>query len=138
MTGEREAYDRIIEPLNLETVFVPWSPEAVDRELSRSRVVILPNSRDAFSICKSANRATLALAHGVPVVATRIPSLEPLSNAVLFDDFEAGIHAYLADPSLARTHLEAAQPLLDGLFSSAGVSARWSEILVAMASRRRG
>ena len=93
--------------------------------------MVVPNSRDEFSICKSANRVTLALSQGVPVVATRIPSLEPLADCVLFDDFRAGVSAYLEDRKLAAEHLSRAELVLAREYSAEAVAERWLSVLSA-------
>ena len=49
-------------------------------ELSRADLFVMPSAADPFSLCKSANRAVLALANNVPVVATYLESLEPLRD----------------------------------------------------------
>jgi hypothetical protein len=75
--------------------------EAPDRpaiELSRADLFVMPSAADPFSLCKSANRAVLALANNVPVVATYLESLEPLRDVMMLDDWRAGIDTYLFEP----------------------------------------
>ena len=129
VTGDEDAYRREIEPLGLPTRFARWDRRSIFDHLAESAVVVVPNSRDEFSVCKSANRLTLALSRGVPVVATRIPSLEPLSECVLFDDFRAGVSAYLRDRELAAEHLARAEPVLEREFSAEAVAERWLSVL---------
>jgi len=134
VTSDRKAYRKHIEPLTLETAFAPWDRLTIFGYLRESEVAILPNSRDEFSICKSANRATLALSQGVPVVATRIPSLDPLSGAVVFDDFRGGVLAYLRDRELAAQHARCAIELIEREYGPTVVAERWRVILGAAAA----
>jgi glycosyltransferase involved in cell wall biosynthesis len=136
VTSDRSAYAEHIEPLVLETAFAPWDRLTIFRYLRESDVVILPNSRDEFSICKSANRATLAFSQGVPVVATRIPSLDPLAGAILFDDLGGGVLAYLRDRELASDHVRRASEVIAREFAAPVVADRWREVLGAGATVR--
>jgi hypothetical protein len=129
VTGDHDAYREHIEPLALETAFAPWDRLRIFRHVRDSAVVILPNSRDEFSVCKSANRATLALSQGAPVVATRIPSLDPLADCVLLDDFRGGLVTYLRDRELAADHVRRAGIVIEREFAPGVVAERWREIL---------
>jgi glycosyltransferase involved in cell wall biosynthesis len=133
VTSDREAYRRHIRPLAVETAFAPWDRLMIFGYLRESEVAVLPNSRDEFSICKSANRATLALSQGVPVVATHIPSLEPFAGSVLFDDFRGGIVTYLRNRELSAEHVSRAIELIEREYAPAVVAERWRVILSAIA-----
>jgi glycosyltransferase involved in cell wall biosynthesis len=132
VTSDRDEYRKHIEPLALESAFAPWDRLTIFRHLRESAVAILPNSRDEFSICKSANRATLALSEGVAVVATRIPSLDQLADCVLFDDFHGGLVTYLSDRELAADHVGRAGEVIEREFAPAVVAERWRDALDAV------
>ena len=132
VTDDREAYRRQIEPLALETAFEPWDRLTIFRQVRASDVVIVPNSRDEFSICKSANRPALALAQGVPVVATRIPSLDPLDGGVLFDDFRDGLTCYLTDRETAEPHVRRGAEVVEREFAPATVAGKWLAVFESL------
>jgi glycosyltransferase involved in cell wall biosynthesis len=96
-------------------------------------VVVLPNSRDEFSIVKSANRAALALHAGTPVVATRIPSLDPFEHCVTFDDFAGGVAAYLGDQALAAGHVAIGRELLERAYSPRAIATAWHAVVTDLA-----
>jgi glycosyltransferase involved in cell wall biosynthesis len=129
VTSDRTAFARTIDPLGLEAGFVPWDGRTLFRHLRDSDVVVLPNSRDDFSVCKSANRAVLALGHGVPVVATRVPALDPFEDCALFDDFRTGVSAYLQDRELAARHVAAARDIIAREFAGPAIARRWLELI---------
>jgi glycosyltransferase involved in cell wall biosynthesis len=131
VTGDEAAYRRKIAPLDLPSEFAAWDRLTIFRHVRQSAVVVLPNSRDEFSVCKSANRATLALSQGVPVVATRIPSLDPLEGCVLFDEFRGGLLTYLRDRSVAADHVNRAQEVIQHEFAPTVVAKRWQEVLTS-------
>jgi glycosyltransferase involved in cell wall biosynthesis len=134
VTGARSAYREQIAPLPLDTAFAPWDRLTIFRHIRESAAVIVPNSGDEFSACKSANRPVLALSEGVPVVASRIPALEPLDGTVLFDDFHAGVVTYLRDHDVAADHIRRADDVIQREFAPAVVAERWHAALEAAAA----
>jgi glycosyltransferase involved in cell wall biosynthesis len=131
VTGDRDAYRERVEPIALDTAFTPWDRLTIFRHVRNSAVVIVPNSRDEFSLCKSANRTTLALFQGVPVVATRIPSLDALADCILFDDFHGGLVTYFRDGELAAEHVRRARLVIGREFAGAAVAEQWLRSLDA-------
>lgn len=124
-----EKFERHIRPMAISTRYSEWSENAMEGHLRNADVVVIPNSLDPFSICKSANRTVLALAHGTPVVATSTPALEPLRECMVLDDFENGLRRYLADSEYARTHTNKAQKIIDELYGQDSISRQWGEVI---------
>lgn len=129
VSNDRDAYLRLIKPLPFPSRYLPWNAETIQDQIKGSCVAIIPNSSDPFAICKSANRAVLALHLGVPVVASRTPALEVLRECVVLDDWEQGIVRYLTDPGFGQEHVSKASSLLAREFGPAIIAARWSEAL---------
>jgi hypothetical protein len=131
VSSDEEAYRREIAPLDLPTRYAPWHRRRIAEQIRASAVALVPNSRDDFSVCKSANRAVGALHAGVPVVATRTPALEPLEGSVWFDDFEAGVSGYLAEGERARADVARARTVIEASYSGAAVARAWNDVLTA-------
>ena len=129
ISNNRIRFDALTHGVKIFTRYETWSNERVFFELSRADLFVMPSAADPFSLCKSANRAVLALANNVPVVATYLESLEPLRDALILDDWRAGIDAYLFDPDIAGKHLARAQPVLAEQFSTEAISRQWDAIL---------
>jgi glycosyltransferase involved in cell wall biosynthesis len=129
VTNDRAAYLEHVAPLALESAFAPWDRLTIFGHLRDSSVALVPNSRDEFSICKSANRASLALSQGTAVVATQIPSLAPLADCVYFDDFAGGLATYLQDRELAADHVRRAGDVIKREFSGPVVAECWQKAL---------
>ena len=70
ISNNRVRFDALTHGVNIFTRYETWSNERVFFELSRADLFVMPSAADPFSLCKSANRAVLALANNVPVVAT--------------------------------------------------------------------
>jgi glycosyltransferase involved in cell wall biosynthesis len=129
ISNNRIRFDALTHGVKIFTRYEAWSSERVFFELSRADLFVMPSAADPFSLCKSANRAVLALANNVPVVATYLESLEPLRDVLMLDDWRAGIDAYLFDPHTARDHLARAQPVLAQQFSIEAIGRQWNEAL---------
>ncbi|HET6159346.1 MAG TPA: hypothetical protein VFE34_13450 [Dongiaceae bacterium] len=129
ISNNRIRFDALTHGVKVFTRYETWSNERVFFELSRADLFVMPGASDSFSLCKSANRAVLALANNVPVVASYLESLEPLRDVVMIDDWRAGIGAYLFSPRIAAEHLASAQPILAEQFSVEAIGRQWSNVL---------
>jgi glycosyltransferase involved in cell wall biosynthesis len=129
ISNNRIRFDALTHGAEIFTRYETWSNERVFFELSRADLFVMPSAADSFSLCKSANRAVLALANNVPVVATYLESLEPLREVVVMDDWRAGIDGYLFDRDIANRHLAQARPILAEQFSTEAIGRQWHAIL---------
>ncbi|OUM72339.1 hypothetical protein AUC60_18475 [Pseudomonas caspiana] len=125
VSNDRVKYETYILPLNIPSRYVPWSKSSIELEMQRAHVVLLPNSLDPFSICKSANRAVQALIHGLPVVATNTPALAPLHGAIVVDDFFGGLKRYLSSASEVLRDVKHGQELAAMHFSPDRIAQLW-------------
>lgn len=122
-------FDALTHDVDIFTRYETWSNERVFFELSRADLFVMPSATDPFSLCKSANRAVLALANNVPVAASHLEALEPLRDAMVIDDWQTGIRRYLFDSGRATEDLARAQPILADQFSIAAIARMWSAAL---------
>lgn len=125
VTDSYPAFLKHVASMQFPTRFVQWSPEAVEREMKRASVALIPNALNPFSKCKSANRTVLALSRGVPVVATRTSALDAFESCVIFDSWIEGVISYLDDPALVQEHLAKARMIINREFSLDSVATRW-------------
>lgn len=131
-------YERFIKPMAIASRYVEWSISVVDDWISVSRVVLIPNSCDPFSICKSANRTVHALTRGIPVVATATPALSPLADSIMTGDFLQGLRRYLSSTENGRRDVALARTLIEQHFSSAVIGSLWQDALQSTIARCSG
>ena len=131
ISNNRIRFDALTYGVKIFTRYEAWSNERVFFELSRADLFVMPSGSDPFSLTKSANRAVLALANQVPVVASYLESLEPLRDVMILDDWRSGIETYLLDPDTARRHVERAQPVLAAQFSTDAIGRQWDAVLTS-------
>ncbi len=136
ISNSKERHEALIAPLDFATRFVPWSEDTIYAELDQADLALLTNGDDDFSQTKSANRALQALAVGLPVVASGNRATEELADAIVIDDFEAGLRRYLGPgrEQHVRDAIAAAQPLLRR-FDLPVVGRRWQRLLASSAKR---
>nr|WP_281720650.1 glycosyltransferase [Nitrosomonas nitrosa] len=129
VSNNQTKYNSEIASLAIPSHYVEWSPHAMKRAFTLADVVVLPSTCDPFSVCKSANRAVLALSNKVPVVATRTPALAPLAECIEINDFYTGIKRYLSEPDHVRAHLGVADKLIQANFGKEVIATKWMEVL---------
>ncbi|KDD66079.1 hypothetical protein V466_26045 [Pseudomonas mandelii PD30] len=124
-------YEEYIKPMGIPSIYREWSIETVEEYMGDAHVVLIPNSCDAFSICKSANRTVHALTRGIPVVATGTPALLPLAGSIVMDDFVSGLRRYLSSKEAAAADVALGLKLIKKHFSSPVIGALWQDVLLA-------
>lgn len=122
-------YEEYIKPFAIRTRYVEWSPISIEEEFKQADVVVIPNSLDAFSRCKSANRTVLALSKDIPVVATFSPALLELKKCIKLDNFYEGIKCYLSDQNLKEQHLALAKKLIREQYGQNVIGSKWRSVI---------
>lgn len=136
ISNHRSKYEEQIRPLQIPSRYFEWSSQLVDQWMEQADVVVIPNSLDAFSICKSANRGVMAVSRGVPVVATPTPALEPMAPHIHTGDTFEGLFRYLDDREVGRRDANAAYELAKDAFGQKTIARAWLEVLAQPTSIR--
>jgi glycosyltransferase involved in cell wall biosynthesis len=137
ISNNRHQYEELIRPLPFPSEYREWRQERIFTDIAEADVCIVPNSRDAFSICKSANRIVLSLACGTPVVATSTPASDALAPYVIFDDWDAGLRTYLSDPDRVHRDVTAGQDFIRAAFTLDVLGKQWSSLLHELKEHQR-
>ena len=135
VSNSRDKYEQFIQPLPFKTHYLRWHPRAIYSYIQASDVVIIPNSQSVYSICKSANRAVLALSQGTPVVASCTPALALFEGCVVLDDWEKGLRQYLLDPEISQTHVALAQQAIARNLSGDKIAQQWLALIEDVTGR---
>lgn len=135
ISNSRKKFKQLFSGLPFPVRYRAWSNESVFDELGTAEIFLMPNETDEFSACKSANRAVLSLAMGVPVIATWLDSLKPLSRAIVIDDWDKGLRRYLFDKQQRDRDLKNAVHVIADLYAPQAIRKRW-KIVISAAQRR--
>lgn len=122
ISNNRERFLKHIAPFNCFTRYIEWSSTAVNSILQTSSACLIPNSKDEFSICKSANRTVLALNADVPVIATLTPALNELADAIYWQDPYGSLIECLREPAKAKQKVTLGKRLIKELFGNRAIS----------------
>ncbi|HSV80309.1 MAG TPA: hypothetical protein VLK85_14040 [Ramlibacter sp.] len=129
ISNNRHKYLDEIAPLAIPSQYVEWSSKHVEQWLQQAALVIIPNTLDPFSLCKSANRTVLALSHGVPVVATMTPALRPLVDSIHTGDPLPAFREILANAEGARARARQGYQQCEALFGMKSLQVQWLRLL---------
>ena len=129
ISNHRAKYEEHIRPLQIPSRYFEWTSQLVDQWLDKADVVVVPNTLDEFSICKSANRSVMAVSKGVPVVATPTPALNPLMPHIHTGDTLEGLSRYLGDRLAGQHDAKAAYALAQDTFGQKTIARAWQAVL---------
>jgi hypothetical protein len=133
VSNNRSRYEQEIKPIAVPSIYLEWTPEVLHDVFRWADVVIAPNSGDPFSLCKSSNRTVMALAAGVPVVASPTHALEQLRDCLWLDDPLTGLRRYLDDRKLKAEHLKCARRLMAMYYAAPVIGGMWKRLLQGQA-----
>jgi hypothetical protein len=137
ISNDRAKFEAVTRDYPFPCRYVPWSRKATFAEMEHADLCIVPNSRDRFSLGKSANRIVLALNTGTPVVASKVPAAEALAPFVTFDDWKGGVCDALLDPAKAKARAEASRAFIQQHYSPEAVANAWFRRLIRPSPARR-
>ncbi|WP_145963566.1 hypothetical protein [Bradyrhizobium algeriense] len=129
ISNHQKKYESAIAPLKFRSRYFNWSPSVIFTSLERATACLFPSTGDDFSGTKSANRVVMALQHGVPAIVSPLKAIEPLGEAVLFENWEQHLRQLLTDPKTAKRCLDKAAPILDTLYSPKVIGQQWDHLL---------
>jgi glycosyltransferase involved in cell wall biosynthesis len=129
ISNNRRKYETHFSRLPFASRYRGWSSEAVYEELQDATAFLMPNGSDGYSACKSANRALLALANGVPVIASWLDSLAPLKDVIVLDDWAGGLERYLLHTEVRKADVARAVEVIEAGFSPTVQGRAWFNLL---------
>lgn len=137
VSNSQDSFDRISPRLPIRSRYFEWGPTVVDDLLHVASVCLIPNSLDAFSATKSANRAIKSLSARVPVVATRTAAYSGMEQAIWLGNAGEGIQTYLRDSALRQAHLSHAARMIEARFSMGSLRRAMSNVVSLALSETR-
>jgi glycosyltransferase involved in cell wall biosynthesis len=130
VSNNEQKFQDVTRGLTVPAKYHPWQLSTIFKLISAADVCVLPNAKDEFSVCKSPNRAVLALSLGVPVVASNLPSLAPLKECIIIDHWVYGLTTYLTNAEQRERDLRSAAELISREFAGEAVARRWKSLLM--------
>ncbi len=123
--------------LALNVCFVKWDATIIYDAVEKMDVVLLPNRKNEFSICKSPNRAVFSLLLGKPVVLTSNQSNQFLGeNVKRAGDWFSAVCEYLDNPQKVKDHVEGSRRLILQTLAPEILGQKWFDQL-SMAKKQQ-
>ena len=129
VSNNRDKFEKHISKFDMCTEYYEWSIDLLNERLKEASVVLLPNSLDPFSECKSPNRAVMAISAGIPVVATKTKALAPFVDYVNFDDFYNGICECLLDSKKINVDIQKRSKFINKKFGIEVIKEQWLDAI---------
>lgn len=125
ISNSAEKFERLISRWRLPTQYLAWHPATFLEALRAHEIALIPIQDTPFTRCKTNNRLVTALAAGVAVVATGIPSYRPFAGVAALDDWPGGLRRYIFDPEGRRQAVAAGQALVQREWTLPLIADQW-------------
>lgn len=129
VSNDRKKYDSHIAPLRFPTLYREWETNQFPHLLAGAVGAIIPITPNPFTLSKTHNRLTTALAAAVPVVADGIPSYREFAPYAYLDRWEEGLDQILKGNPSALQMAKAGREYVRERWSPEAVAVRWESVL---------
>ncbi|WP_417069578.1 hypothetical protein [Niveibacterium terrae] len=137
ISNKRAKFEQNFARLPFATHYVEWDRVNFLAMLRLHAISLIPVTRNSFTRCKSANRVTLSLYHGLNVVADEIPSYQGFAKVCALNDWREGLNAYLENPGLRRQHRQQGKALALHGYDLERIADAWQQALDPRSSEGR-
>jgi hypothetical protein len=129
-------YMRRIRRCGVPTRYFTWNPRTFSAILKSHDACVIPIRINPFTVCKSNNRPATALWHGVPVLATSIPSYEELGPFIALDDWDRGLDTCMDEPRVAAENVRRGREYLAQHYSAEAIARSWLRVFARVSESR--
>ncbi|OWS71985.1 hypothetical protein CBI30_03895 [Polynucleobacter aenigmaticus] len=91
VSNSRKKYDQLVSNWYIPTFYTPWNRNNFSRIIKLHSTTVIPITPNKFTLSKTENRVTTALAHGLQVVADEIPSYTKFSQYTYLNQWQDGL-----------------------------------------------
>ena len=105
ISNQRKKFDLGFKNWNFPTHYLEWDRVNFLAALKMHEISIIPSVDNAFTRCKSSNRLTLSIYHGLSVVADPIPSYESYRDIARIGNWENNLQSLLNNVTNRRENL---------------------------------
>lgn len=109
--------------------YMDWDRINFLQLLRQHAISIIPATLNAFTRCKSSNRLTLSVHHGLATVVAPIPSYQAFSDVVRIEDWQANLLDLLASAADRREEVRRAQRRIRQSNSVEQIATDWDRLL---------
>lgn len=129
ISNQRKKFDAHFQGWRIPTHYLEWDRVTFLRALKMHAISIIPSVDNAFTRCKSSNRLTLSIHHGLSVVADPIPSYQAYADVAQIGDWENSLRSLLADANSRKLDLARCQRIVRERNSLGRIADCWDGLL---------
>lgn len=128
-SNSRSKFEQHISHFAVPKRYVEWGYQTFGNLLRTASGVLIPITRNPFTLCKTNNRLTMSLCYGIPVVADSIPSYQEFESYSFLDDWDEGLRVILTDRERAEIMANEGRAYVLKHWGHDPVIRRWEEVL---------
>lgn len=129
ISNQRQKFDANFQDWCIPTHYLEWDRVTFLSALKMHEISIIPSVDNAFTRCKSSNRLTLSIHHGLSVVADPIPSYLAYADVARIGNWETNLSTLLADIAGRKADLARCQMSVRIRNSLTSIASLWKELL---------
>jgi len=132
ISNNRSKFEAVAAPWRLATFYLPWHRATFSLAMHLHDIAVIPIHRNPFTDCKTNNRVTSAVLHGLAVAADSIPSYAPFAECAVLDDWDRGLRTLMEDVSLRNRQVERGREIIAAEWTLTRIAGLWRDALVAI------
>lgn len=132
ISNNHDKFATLARELGVPCGYLPWTAGTFSRAAALHDIAILPIGINPFTVCKTNNRMTTALMHGLAVVADPIPSYREFEGSAILGDWAAGLATLCADKTLRQSMVEQGRRRIAAHWLLPEIAGQWRRILEAV------
>lgn len=129
ISNQRKKFDDYFQRWRIPTRYLEWDRVTFLSALRMHEISVIPSVDNAFTRCKSSNRLTLSIHHGLSVVADPIPSYQAYADVAKIGDWENSLRSLLMDVRGRKVDLARCQNFVRQRNSLAHIAAQWDSLM---------
>ena len=128
ISNQRQKFDANFCHWRIPTHYLEWDRITFLRALKMHEISIIPSVDNAFTRCKSSNRLTLSIHHGLSVIADPIPSYQGYADVAKLGDWESNLRTLLSNSEVRKLDVVRSQPIVRSRNSLDAIASNWNAL----------
>lgn len=134
ISNHRRKFGSVVAALGIRCRYLPWRAGTFSRAAALHDIALLPIGLNPFTACKTNNRVTTALTHGLAVIADPIDSYLEFADSVALGDWATHLPALADDAPRRRDMVARGRRRIEQSWQLPTIVAQWRQTLTAVAS----
>ena len=129
ISNQRSKFDAHLRGWRFPTHYLEWDRANFIAALKQHAISLIPATDNEFTRCKSSNRLTFSIHHGLAVAAADVPSYRRFAAHIVLDNWSHGLAQLIADPARRRLIIQQAQVAVRTDRGLPMIASQWAQLL---------